>query len=170
MNQKKIEITPYNELWKLEFFRIRDMLLKYLSHLNVGVEHIGSTAIEGALAKPIIDIDVIMNSYDEFEAVKMALIKAGFYHNGNEGVIGREVFKRKVADSFMKYHLYVCPVDGEELKRHLLFRNYMRKHEALVLEYNALKKELIKRYEYNSDRYTRGKTIFVEKVIALAVA
>lgn len=170
MKEKTVTIEPYNDIWKLEFYRIRAMLLKYLGHLNVGIEHIGSTSIEGSVGKPIIDIDVVINNYTQFEETKTALIKAGFYHNGDQGVVGREVFKRKVPDNFMKYHLYVCTVDGEVFRQHILFRNYMRKHKDALREYTKLKKDLVLKYANNPDAYTKGKTNFIEKIVALAFA
>ena len=70
---KVVVIEPYNEKWKLEFENIRDMLNSYIGDLVLSIEHVGSTSVEGLSAKPIIDIDVVMDSYKDFHEIKKRL-------------------------------------------------------------------------------------------------
>lgn len=63
---KVVEVLPYNPVWKPEFDRIREQLVIYVGDRIITVEHVGSTSIKGLLAKPIIDIDLVMESYEVF--------------------------------------------------------------------------------------------------------
>lgn len=72
---KKVIVVPYDEKWKQEFERIKTELLGVLKNYVIAVEHVGSTSVEGLVAKPIIDIDVIIKDYNSFETVKKSSLK-----------------------------------------------------------------------------------------------
>jgi GrpB-like predicted nucleotidyltransferase (UPF0157 family) len=77
-----VRVVPYDPEWKNEFLKIKAMLDACVGDLIISIDHIGSTAIEGLPSKPIIDIDVVIDSYDIFPAVKDRLSKIGFEHEG----------------------------------------------------------------------------------------
>jgi GrpB-like predicted nucleotidyltransferase (UPF0157 family) len=148
-------IIEYNEAWVNDFEKIKEKLLDALIGAEVTVEHIGSTSVPGLAAKPIIDIDIIYNESSLFEHIKNKLESYGYYHNGNQGVEGREVFKRNgsVHDEILDkkaHHLYVCQYDCPELQRHILFRDYLRKHSIAREFYMNLKYEIAR--EAKGDR------------------
>jgi GrpB-like predicted nucleotidyltransferase (UPF0157 family) len=148
-------IEEYNENWINQYNQIKNILEKNLSKI-FKIEHIGSTSITGMSAKPIIDIDVIIENINDFEITKMELEIIGYLHEGNLGIIGREVFRRnnllknEILDR-INHHLYVCTKDNEELKRHILFRDYLITHNEAKIEYNNIKKAIIEKYG-NEDR------------------
>ena len=155
-------IEKFNENWIKQFVLIKDVLKENLSKI-ISIEHVGSTSIKGMYAKPIIDIDIIINNGCDFEITKNELELMGYYHNGDQGVLGREVFKRnniiqnKVLDK-IKHHLYVCNKDNEELNRHILFRDFLNKHEEKVFEYNSIKLEILSKYgKNNREKYVEKK-------------
>jgi GrpB-like predicted nucleotidyltransferase (UPF0157 family) len=115
------------------------MLDACVGDLIISVDHIGSTAIEGLASKPIIDIDVVIDSSDVFSAVKDRLSKIGFEHEGNLGVEGREAFKRTFVDDFMPYHIYVCSKKGKGHLEHIAFRDYLKSHPEALKAYGELK-------------------------------
>jgi GrpB-like predicted nucleotidyltransferase (UPF0157 family) len=119
-------------------------------------------------AKPIIDFDVIIESYDVFQAVAARLKEIGYIHEGDLGVPGRECFKKDVKEDFMPYHMYVCPKDSRELQRHIQFRDYLRNHDETRDEYAKLKKSLAEKYRHDIDSYIEGKHEFVETVLKKA--
>ncbi|HAR84655.1 GrpB family protein [Clostridium sp. UBA4395] len=161
---KVIVIEPYNEKWKLEFERIRDMLNSYIGDLVLSIEHVGSTSVEGLSAKPIIDIDVVMDSYDDFPEIKKRLEEAGYHHEGNLGIEDREAFSY-VKNRFMPYHLYVCPKDGKGYLEHIALRNHLRTNRDALEDYAALKTKLAKEYRYDADTYCERKTKFIQKIL-----
>lgn len=95
-----VRVVPYDPEWKNEFLK-KAMIVDCVCDLIIGVEHVGSTAVEGLASKPIIDIDVIIDSYYVFLTVKDSLSKIGFEHEGNLGVEGRKAFKRTFVDDLM---------------------------------------------------------------------
>jgi GrpB-like predicted nucleotidyltransferase (UPF0157 family) len=169
-------IVEYNDEWPIWFDKIRNELCKNLNSI-ISVEHIGSTSIKGMCAKPIIDIDIVINNENNFSKTKEELELIGYYHNGNQGIIGREAFNRngknhKILDT-IQHHLYVCANDNDELKRHVLFRNYLNKNNNIMIEYYNIKKEIIKKYgNEEKEKYVSVKEEeykwFFEKVIRLA--
>ena len=148
-------IVEYNKNWKKQFIQIKNILDNNLSKI-VTIEHVGSTAIIGMCAKPIIDIDIIIENINDFEKTKNKLELIGYFHEGDLGIIGRESFKRNniiindILDK-IKHHLYICTKDNEELKRHILFRDYLNKYSNKKMEYYDIKKAIIEKYG-NEDR------------------
>jgi GrpB-like predicted nucleotidyltransferase (UPF0157 family) len=160
-----VRVVPYNPEWKTEFLKIKSMISDCVGDLTTGVEHVGSTAVEGLASKPIIDIDVIIDSYDIFPAVKERLAKIGFKHEGNLGVEGREAFNRTFIDEFMPYHLYVCPEDGKGHLEHIAFRDYLRKHPEAVKAYGELKMRLAEQFRTDITAYVNAKNDFIQNVL-----
>ncbi len=166
MVTKHVVVLPYDEQWRLDFHEIEDELTKALGQLPVRIEHVGSTSVQGLSAKPIIDIDIVINDYSDLETIKSALEKIGYHHEGNLGIIGREAFKYDGKEHLRKHHLYVCPVDSPELKRHIAFRDYLRTHPDAVCEYSRIKEEGAKLYPYDIEGYIEHKSPFIEKIYA----
>lgn len=160
-----VEIVPYNPEWKAEFEKIKAMLNRYIGDLILSIEHVGSTSVEGLSAKPIIDLDVVMESYDVLPRIIERLGEAGFVHEGNLGIEGREAFRRTYKDGFMKYHLYVCPKDGKGYLEHIAFRDYLRSNETARKAYGELKLKLAETYRTDVDQYCEHKTEFVRDIL-----
>jgi GrpB-like predicted nucleotidyltransferase (UPF0157 family) len=155
-------IEKYNENWENQFITIKNILEKNLTNI-ISIEHVGSTSIKGMYAKPIIDIDIIIHDDSNFEITKTELSLIGYHHNGNQGIAGREAFKRNKANrdeilDEINHHLYVCAKDNDELKRHMLFRDYFRQHKEKIIAYNNIKIEILKKYgENNREKYVEVK-------------
>ncbi|GAB5526189.1 MAG: GrpB family protein [Roseivirga sp.] len=167
-------ITPYTDSWVEKFQSIRLALDTSLQGIDYTIEHVGSTSIDGLDAKAIIDIDIIYEQATEFEQIKAGLISIGYYHNGDQGIPQREVFKRTgtqhsgVLDN-TPHHLYVCLAGSPGLNRHLLFRDHLRKNDEARLTYQAMKYELAARANQDKKRYAELKELhindFVDSVI-----
>ena len=163
MATKHVVVLPYDEQWKRDFIMIKDELTSVLRQLALRIEHVGSTSVEGLSAKPIIDIDVVIKDYNVFEEVVSALGTIGYRHEGDLGIAGREAFKYDGKDHLRKHHLYVCPENSPELKRHIVFRDYLRTHLDAMREYSRIKEEGARLYPYDIDRYIEHKAPFIEK-------
>jgi GrpB-like predicted nucleotidyltransferase (UPF0157 family) len=168
-------IKAYDENWILAFMQLKKILEKAIENLSVSIEHIGSTAVPQLAAKPIIDIDMIYSMDTSFETIKQRLEKIGYYHNGNQGIPGREVFKRNkmtskhdILDS-IQHHLYVCPEGSEELRRHLLFRNYLLANKDAREAYQHLKYSIAAQANQDQKLYAQLKElqahIFVNDIL-----
>ncbi|WP_268794558.1 GrpB family protein [Paenibacillus sp. DMB20] len=166
-------IEEYNNEWPEMFKNIESIVSEKLDGLVLRIEHVGSTSIPNLAAKPIIDIDVVIESMDDLPRVVKKLDELGYAHEGDLGIKNREAFARRDdkvpyssdGNDKCEHHLYVCNKDSEELKRHILFRDILRKHPSLVSEYAKLKIELSEKFKNNRKAYTDGKSQFVTEVM-----
>lgn len=163
MKTKHVVVMPYQQEWKDAFLVIKDELLSVLKDLSVRIEHVGSTSVEGLAAKPVIDIDVIIKRSD-FDVVKKRLASIGYHHEGDLGILDREAFKYEDKLHLMKHHLYICPIDSQEYRRHLSFRNWLSTHPEDRDAYGALKMKLAKKYPYDIDSYIDEKSPLIEEI------
>ncbi|MCR5121487.1 MAG: GrpB family protein [Ruminococcus sp.] len=161
---KKVTVLSYDENWTKAFEDIRAELAEAFGELALSIEHIGSTSVRGLSAKPIIDIDVVINDRSQLDSVIAALGKIGYRHEGDLGIPGREAFKYDGKEHLMKHHLYVCAKDCAELKRHLAFRDYLRTHPEAVKEYSRVKEEGAALYPFDIDKYIAHKSPFIEGI------
>ena len=164
MKTKHIVVLPYDEKWEVAFEDIRKELSEALGDLALRIEHVGSTAVRGLSAKPIIDIDVVIDNRELLPQVIEALQSIGYTHEGDLGIPGREAFKYENKEHLMKHHLYVCSKDSAELKRHLSFRDYLRSHPEAVREYSRVKEEGAHLYPEDIDKYIEHKSPFIEGI------
>ena len=109
MKTAKVLVLPYDEEWKREFEKIKREIEAATDGLILGIEHVGSTSVEGMSAKPYIDLDVIIEDYAVFDEVKERLAEIGYIHEGDLGIKDREAFKYTDKTHLMAHHLYVCP-------------------------------------------------------------
>ena len=164
MNTKHIVVEPYDEAWERNFAAIRDEIQAALGELAVRIEHVGSTSVPGLSAKPVIDIDVVIRDHSVLDEVISRLAKIGYQHEGNLGIAGREAFSYEGKEHLKEHHLYVCPEDSPELKRHIAFRDYLRSHPDAVQEYSRIKEEAASFYPYDIDQYIGHKSPVIEKI------
>lgn len=156
-------VVPYDPGWPDAFALVRDRIAARLGKLAIGIEHVGSTAVVGLDAKPIVDIDVVMRSDDDLWEVATALAELGYTHLGDLGVAGRDAFR--APGGLPRHHLYVCAAGGAALIAHLTLRDALRADPALSAAYGALKRELARRHRDDRDAYAEGKTTFITTVL-----
>lgn len=164
MRTERVVVVPYDVGWKEEFLKIKSFLEKPLKDSIILIEHVGSTSVEGLSAKPILDIDIVIKDYSSFQEVKCRLKSLGYYHEGNLGIKDREAFGYNDKNEFMIHHLYVCPADSEELKRHIAFRDYLRKHKEDRDKYSEIKLQASKEYFEDIDGYLKAKSSIINEI------
>lgn len=158
-------VYEYDPNWPQEFERLKAVYLQTLDNLIITVEHVGSTSIPGLKAKPTIDMDMVIKDYDIFPAVVEKLADLGYVHNGDQGIQHREAFKRDDATipytepkrTWLTHHLYVCPTYSEELKRHLLLRDYLRINDKARDAYASIKDDIVARSKDDRPTYVAIK-------------
>jgi GrpB-like predicted nucleotidyltransferase (UPF0157 family) len=164
-------VSEYNAEWPVWFERIRDVIAEKLGAACLAIEHVGSTAVPAMVAKPIIDLDVVIEPY-RFEDVRGVLGELGYRHEGNLGIPEREAFKLDGAGSaagLPPRHLYLCPRESAELKRHLAFRDFLRTHPEWASRLSELKRSLSDRHGDDREAYMAGKDALVREITALAM-
>ena len=164
MYRRHIIVQPYDEMWKQDFISISNEIRDALGELALRIEHVGSTSVPGLSAKPVIDIDVVIRDHSVLDEVISRLAKIGYQHEGNLGIAGREAFGYEGKEHLKEHHLYVCPEDSPELKRHIAFRDYLQSHPDAVQEYSRIKEEAASFYPYDIDQYIGHKSPVIEKI------
>ena len=157
-----VVIVDYNPLWPKQFETLRSRLANILDGLALTIQHVGSTAVPGLAAKPILDIDVLLKSADELPLAIAALESIGYQHRGDLGIPGREAFRAPAGD--FRHHLYVCPNDTE-YRRHIAFRDHLCSHPEDANAYASLKRELAIRFRDDREAYNNAKREFVESIL-----
>lgn len=163
MNNKVI-VGPYDEAWKSAFEEIKKEIEDAIGDLIIGIEHVGSTSVEGLSAKPCIDIDVIIKDYGVFDSVVSKLAMIGYTHEGNLGIKDREAFKYSDKPHLKKHHLYVCPQQSEELYRHITFRDFLRSNPEAVRKYGLKKETAARLYPDDIEKYMEYKAPCIEEL------
>ena len=149
MALESVYLVPYDPRWPALFEHERDSIEVAIEPWVVEVEHIGSTAVPGLDAKPVIDIMAGLRSPRDTSPCIEALAKIGYSYLEDHVLPDRLLFLLKSAEagrSARKYHLHVAEAAGVFWERHLLFRDYLRAHPVTTNEYARLKYELAERF------------------------
>jgi GrpB-like predicted nucleotidyltransferase (UPF0157 family) len=158
-----VVVVPYDPAWPAAFALLRDRLAPVLGDVAAGIEHVGSTAVPGLDAKPIVDVDVVLRHDTDLPEAIARLAGLGYAHLGDLGIVGREAFRGPAG--LPRHHLYVCAPGGAALRAHLALRDALRADAALASAYAALKHELARRYRDDRDSYAEGKSAFIASVL-----
>lgn len=167
-----ISIVPYNSQWPLQFQRLKAVFDDALSGMQLPVEHVGSTAVPGMVAKPVLDIDIVIENDEQLQLVIPAITRLGYHFVGDRGIKGRYAFKALSPHSpltgngtvWPAHHLYCCLKSSDSLRNHLLFKNALINSPLLAKQYAELKIQLA----YNTDDmdvYVESKGGFIAGVL-----
>ncbi len=150
-----IEVVPYDPAWRVRFNEIENELSRALRGVTIrAIEHVGSTAVPGLAAKPVIDVDVIVRRVDVPDAIA-ALTAAGYQHLGERGIKDRHAMRARGGAS--RRSVYVV-VDGSvAVRNHLAVRDALRADPELRDSYGSLKLGLSAEVE-DIWAYLGGKT------------
>lgn len=161
-----IVIEDYDPRWPQRFETLKTRIGAALGPLAAAIEHVGSTAVSGLAAKPIIDIDVLLRSEGDLPLAIERLHTLGYEHQGDLGIAGREAFRAPAAN--VSHHLYVCPPGSQAYVEHLAFRDHLRTHPEDARTYELLKRSLANRHGDDRDGYTHAKSEFIAAVLQRA--
>jgi GrpB-like predicted nucleotidyltransferase (UPF0157 family) len=162
-----VRVVPYDEAWPAlyaaEAARIADVLAQH--HVSLLLEHTGSTAVRSLAAKPILDILAGRREDEARGPIIDALEAAGYIYRGEQGIAGRDFFRR---GNPRQYHIHLTHVASDFWMDHLTFRDYLRSHPDSAAGYAALKLELAAAYPHDREAYIDGKTQFVHSILTAA--
>ncbi|MFZ0476553.1 MAG: GrpB family protein [Halobacillus sp.] len=161
-----VSLRTYHPEWPILFEQEQELIAEALGHHALGIEHIGSTAIPGLQAKPIIDIMTGVRSLASYDSYIPSLSAIGYMYVPKPELVERRFFK-KVKET-QTFHLHLCEFGGKEWEEKLLFRDYLRQHPEPMEEYNSLKQTLAVRYQKDRPSYTKSKEPFISSIIQKA--
>ena len=156
---------PHTERWHDLFAEEEDRLRVAVGEYALAIEHVGSTAICGLWAKPIIDIAVAVREIADAGRCVIPLERIGYEYRGEQGIPGRHLFGKGEPRT---HHLHLVEMGSDFWRSHLLFRDYLRQHREVRERYEKLKRELAQKHEEDREAYTEGKAEFIEGVLEVA--
>lgn len=159
-------VEDYDPAWPRDFERLRQRIWPVLAGVALRIDHVGSTAVPGLAAKPIIDMTIVVASRLEVPATIERLAALDYVHRGNLGIDDREAFDH--AADLRRHNLYVCRADTIGVVNQIAVRDYLRAHPEVAARYGVLKKALANRFPGDIDRYVLGKTDFVLEILRRA--
>jgi GrpB-like predicted nucleotidyltransferase (UPF0157 family) len=172
-----IAIVEYDPRWPALYEEERERIVAAIDEWAPDVHHVGSTAVPGLAAKPIIDIMVAMRSEHEMVLAITPLVQTGYECLGEYGIPGRIYFRKTLETPGLgqshggvarTHHLHMFPAGHAEWDRHIHFRDYLRAHPSVAMEYQSLKRELAARFSTDFEGYTDAKTEFIRGIEARA--
>lgn len=167
LQRKKVELFSYNPAWKKLYQEEAKILRSVIGKYILDIQHVGSTSIPGAKAKPIIDIAIGVENLKKAEKCVKPLTNLGYEYKYNAGVRGRRFFA-KGSEKNRTHYIHIIKLNGRQWKNYTLFRDYLKKHKRTVKEYNELKEKLAKKYKNDRYTYTAKKDSFIKGIIKKA--
>ncbi|WP_419419764.1 GNAT family N-acetyltransferase [Legionella sp. D16C41] len=161
-----ITLKAYNPNWKIQFQEEKTSLFNLGIANIIKIEHIGSTAIKGILAKPVIDILIGVNNLNTFTTTDIQQIESlGYrYNDAFETIFPfRRYFQKENSEGIRSHQIHLVNYPSQWYERHILFRNYLRHYSNIAKEYEALKVRLAKQFDNTID-YANAKSNFCQEI------
>jgi GrpB-like predicted nucleotidyltransferase (UPF0157 family) len=161
----KVTIVEYNPEWREMFEEEKSVLQTALREVPSQIEHIGSTAVAGLAAKPIIDIMVGLEDFSIAERVvpKIEALTYEYIKKYEETMPFRRFFIKE-QEGIRTHQIHMVAIGSEFWERHILFRDYLRQNASVAAKYASLKKELAEREWTDVNEYADAKTEFIRKI------
>jgi GrpB-like predicted nucleotidyltransferase (UPF0157 family) len=157
-----VKVVPYDTEWQ-HMFETEAKLIKHaLGNNCIDIHHIGSTAVPGLNAKPIIDILPVVKDLLQVDHAIPAMEKLGYEAKGEFGIPFRRYFQK--AKNNRTHNVHIFEQGNPEIDRHLKFRNWMQLHVNDLLLYGKLKAELALKFPHDIDNYCLGKDAFITDI------
>jgi GrpB-like predicted nucleotidyltransferase (UPF0157 family) len=160
-----VRLVEYDLRWPELFAAERQRIEDACVGLALRLEHVGGTSIPGMWAKPVLDIAAARPQDASPSLYIAAFERAGYEHRGEQGLPGREFFRRGHPRA---YHLHLVDESGDHWRNYLAFRNYLREHPDALHRVAEAKRALAARFPRGREAYTEGKTPIVQEILRLA--
>jgi GrpB-like predicted nucleotidyltransferase (UPF0157 family) len=166
-NEAPIEIAAYDPSWPARFEEERERLLAAIGGWLAGpIEHIGSTAVRGMPAKPVIDIMAGVQTLDASRPAIVAVADLGYCYSPYRPDAEHWFCKPSLA--VRTHHLHLVPCGSALWAETLAFRDHLRAHPTIAAEYATLKLRLARKYRFDREAYTEAKGPFVARIVGIA--
>ena len=167
MNGKeKIIIKEYDPKWPALFASERDELMEAIGHYVADIQHIGSTAVPGLAAKPVIDIMIGLRRILDAQDCIMPIEAMEYeYVPQFEDEFPERRYFRKTVNGKRSHHIHMVEIGTDFWKRHIAFRDFLLKNPQIANEYGSLKRDLAIEFENDREGYTNAKSPFIENIL-----
>ena len=168
IRQQSVEVIDYDPTWPAVFETEALALQTLIGDVMVSIHHIGSTAVPGLAAKPIVDILLEVTSLKQLDAIAHRFIDHGYQAWGEYHLPGRRYFTKGIA--LRTHHVHSYQTGDTELIRHIAFRDYLIAYPEIAAEYTTLKRQVAAACQHDIELYCDGKDAFIKKHEPLALA
>ncbi len=162
-SRARVCVVPPDPTWKRHFEAEAEHIAGALGDLVSTIHHVGSTAVPGLCAKPIIDILLVVEDLHILDRRTPALESLGYEALGEHGIVRRRYFRKDDASGVRTHQIHSFKVNDDEIERHLAFRDYLIEHAHVASAYGELKRALAVQYPYDIDAYMDGKDPFIKE-------
>ncbi len=159
-----VTVAAYDPAWAAQFAEAVERIRSGVPDGLLDIEHIGSTAVPGLAAKPVLDIMPVVADFDEARSLIVRFEELGYWYFGENGIPRRHYFAREDASGTVVEHVHVLEDSSVEARKHRMFRDYLRASESARERYGSLKLRLAEEFRDDRYAYTDAKT---ELVVAL---
>lgn len=167
MTQAPVELVEYNPSWPAKYAEEKEFLLRIAGGFQCGgIEHVGSTAVPGLVAKPVIDIMFGVASLEESRSAIDVISASGYQYWPYKADVMH--WFCKPSDAFRTHHLIMIPFNSDLWHERIRFRDLLRNDAQLARRYGELKRELAIRFKEDREMYTREKWPFIRDALAAA--
>ncbi|MBN1486555.1 MAG: GrpB family protein [Anaerolineae bacterium] len=163
-----VKLVPYSSQWGRLFQLEAQQLRAALGDYVADIQHIGSTAVPGIMAKPILDIAIALYRISDVQYCIAPLEALGYHYEGEQDEIKGWHFFTKGPGSVKTHHLHVVEHSSDFWVKRLLFRDYLRDRRDVAEEYVRLKQTLAEQFSNERKFYTAAKSEFINSVVAIA--
>lgn len=163
-----IIVKDYCNLWEKMFKQEQKLIGQILQDNCLYIYHIGSTAVKGLKAKPIIDIMPVVKDLEKVDDLKNKFEQIGYEYLGEFGIDGRRYLRKGGDERTHQIHMFSAD-NKKEIERHLAVRDYLRTHKKIADEYGVLKQKLALKFPYDINGYCEGKENFVKELERKAI-
>ncbi len=170
MSRLTVELKPHDPRWVVDYKRESAVVAEAMGDACAAIHHIGSTAISGICAKPVIDMLAVVRNVEALDARSPQMEALGYEVMGEFGIPGRRYFRKDDALGNRTHQIHAFAVGSLQIARHVAFRDFLRAHPEYAKEYDALKQRLAAQFPSDISAYTDGKDGFIARVDALAAA
>ena len=166
---RDMRLVPYDTRWPRQFEAIRETLARIFGPLAREIHHIGSTAVPGMRAKPILDVLVVVERMEAVDALNESMIAAGYAPRGENGIPGRRYFVMLAEDGENHLqHIHCYEPDHPHVTNELLFRDTLRADPEAFQAYERVKLEAAARFRFSPGEYEAFKTYCVATILEQA--
>lgn len=162
-----VELENYNSKWEEDYKEEEKLLKKVLKKYIIEIHHIGSTSIKELMAKPIIDILIVIRSFDDIGKIEEILKKYNYTNRGHQGVNDRYFFAKGTEDARTHY-IHFVDKKGDTYYNQLYFKRYLLEYPEYIDKYCHLKQALALKYKNERTKYTQSKNDFIKDIIIKA--
>lgn len=163
-----VQLQEHQPEWASIAQEATQKLQALLGEIAIDIQHIGSTSITHIKAKPIIDLAIAVENFDEIRRLFPKLEAAGFYHVPELDQDWQLFLGCNVGNSDTRtHHIHIVRNGGKEWKEYIKFRDYLNESKEDALNYQELKIELQSKFSHNRAAYTEGKAEFIRRLLNL---